>query len=460
MIRRTPSFAAHAGSSPCAVSPSLILSLAVVSAAPRPRRCARRPRRASSPRAATNVEVTPPDAPLPRCAAVRRRAHPRRPFARRRRWPARVALCQQGRSSRVAPGASLVLFTSGDAPLNGAPRVDHHHAGVRRRASRPRPGSPTLPLSLGATTVHRRPRARHVGRRARGDGACPSTRAAWSSVRAPPPARSARGQGTREAPMGPRAPIATLPGAPRGVSPRPRASPPRRRRPVFGDLRRARRRRGWRVELARDPSFAGSRRERRVNGREGRWRAASRAVARGSRARVAVDALGLEGPPSPPARFTIETPGIIRARPRRRAPRAAHRAPRARGRVLRRRRRDLAQMPGDVRLQPARAITSAARQDAEDARAGVHVGGGGRAAPARRCGSARRGLVARPPVRLAPTRGPAHPLRRHRRAARGRRPRLNELREASERRVYTAPVRWSTARPTLISGSPSTAASP
>lgn len=428
-------------------------SLAVLSVAPAAAAQVRASPEARVVSSRGDVEVTPPDAPLPRRAAV---GDTLTRGARLRVGDgglARVAL-PNGAELTLLPGASLVLFTSGDAPVGGRPAstTTTLESGVARVSPAPE-GRPTLPLSLGATTVH-------VGRAlatlsaARGAGmARVSVHQGRMVVRTGAASRPLRaGQGTREAPVGPRAPIATLPGAPAWRQPPPaRVASLGGAAPVTATFAAPAAAAGWRVELARDPSFTEVVTSERVNGREGRWE--GRVEGGGEwYARVsAVDALGLEGPASPPARFTVETPGVVPGAP------ASPGSP-ARPTVLRVPEgvycgvdgASLARMPGEVRLLPARAHRIRCAADAEGTRAQEFT------VSAEEAGPLQREVRIRPSggsshvlsVRLADLDG--HPIPY---AAIAAQPEagveLGELREASERGVYTAPVRWTGARQTL-----------
>jgi hypothetical protein len=367
---------------------------------------------------------------------------------------ARVAL-PNGVELTLLPGAQVMLFTSADAPPAGRPpsTVTTLEAGTVRATPAPE-GSSMIPFALGGTTVNLG-RAQATLSASRGTAmARVSVHQGRLLVRTGAVSRPLRGgQGVRDTPVGPRAPIAPLPGAaawreapPSRVASLGGAATVRATFQVAGAVPA-----GWRVDLARDEAFRDLVTSERLTTREPRWQ--GRVEGGGEwYARVsAVDAAGLEGPPSRPARFVVETPGIVPGAP------ATADAP-ARPTMLRVPEgvycgvdgARLARMPEGVRLMPARAHRIRCAADAEGTNAQEFAVSAAEAGPLRHevqlraTGGAGHVLS----VRLSDLDG--HPIP-YATVAVGVEDgvALGEVRESTERGVSTAPIQWSGARARL-----------
>lgn len=399
------------------------------------------------------VEVTAPEALSPRAAAVddilTRGTRLRAGDAS----AARVAL-PNGAELTLLPGAQVTWFTSGDAPMQGRPpsTVTTLEAGTVRVTAAP-DGGGMLPLALGGTTVNLG-RAQATLSASRGAGlARVSVHGGRILVRTSGVARQLRaGQGVREMPVGPRPSIMALPGAAAWREP-----PPAHVASLGGGavvratFRAPAAPAGWRVELARDAAFREVVTSERIATREPRWEGRVEGGGEWFARVSAVDALGLEGPPSSPARFVVETPGVVPGAP------AAAGSP-ARPTMLRVPEgvfcgidgARLARMPEGVRLVPARAHRIRCAADAEGTDAQEFSVSAAEAGPLqhevqlRATGGAGHVLS----VRLSDLDGHPIPYAALRVVAEDG-VQVDAVRESAERGVYTAPIRWSGSRPRL-----------
>jgi len=399
------------------------------------------------------VEVTSPEALSPRAAAVgdvlTRGTRLRVGDAS----AARVAL-PNGAELTLLPGAQVMWFTSGDAPPQGRPpsTVTTLEAGTVRVTMAP-DGGAMLPLALGGTTVNLG-RAQATLTASRGAAmARVSVHQGRLLVRTGAAARPLRqGQGVREMPVGPRALVTTLLGAAVWREP----PPPRVASLGGGAAVRATFQApgaaaGWRVDLARDEAFRDVVTSARITTRDPRWEGRVEGGGEWFVRVSAIDALGLEGPPSRPARFVVETPGIVPGAP------ATAGSP-ARPTMLRVPEgvfcgidgARLARMPDGVRLVPARAHSIRCAADAEGTNAQEFTVSAAEAGPLRHevqlraTGGSRHVLS----VRLADLDG--HPIPYATLAvAPEDGVQIDPLRESAERGVYTAPIHWSGSRARL-----------